>query len=380
MTIKIDEAVLDDVEAMEAADPGQMLRAVASSGAQVRQAVLAAEEAGLARLRGAGLPRAIVVAGMGGSGISGDVLAAVAGTGCRVPVVTLRDYTLPGWVGPMDLLAGVSCSGSTEETLAVVEEAARRGTRLVTVGAPGSPLAALSEQARGIHVPVDAGRRLPRANIWALSVPLLVAAHTLGVIDVPRDVLNRTADLLDEIAQRCRPTSEAFVNPAKELAAAVAGSMPMLWGSSPLAGVAAYRFACQLNENAKYPAVFGTLPEVNHNQVVAFDGALAPIPGADEDLFRDRAKEGIEPRIRLVLLRDTVEHPQVTRRREVSQELAEARGIPVSEVVAEGEHPLERLASLVALTDYASVYAAFVLGVDPSPIASISELKERIAR
>ncbi|KWX09410.1 mannose-6-phosphate isomerase, partial [Carbonactinospora thermoautotrophica] len=113
MTIKIEEAVLDDVEAMQAADAGQMLRAVASSGAQVRQAAIAAEEAGLARLREEGQPRAVVVAGMGGSGISGDVLAAVAGIGCRVPVVTLRDYTLPGWVGPMDLLIGVSCSGST---------------------------------------------------------------------------------------------------------------------------------------------------------------------------------------------------------------------------------------------------------------------------
>ncbi|WP_434582221.1 SIS domain-containing protein [Carbonactinospora thermoautotrophica] len=380
MTIKIEEAVLDDVEAMQAADADQMLRAVASSGAQVRQAAIAAEEAGLARLREEGQPRTVVVAGLGGSGISGDVLAAVAGIGCRVPVVTLRDYTLPGWVGPMDLLIGVSCSGATEETLAVVEEAARRGTRLVTVGAPKSPLAGLSEQARGIHVPVDSGGRLPRANIWALSVPLLVAAHALGLASVPREVLDRTADLLDDIAQRCRPTSEAFVNPAKELALAVAGSVPMLWGSSPLAGVAAYRFACQLNENTKYPAVFGTLPEANHNQIMAFEGALAASSNVDEDLFRDRVGDEIEPRIRLVLLRDTVEHPQVTRRREVSQELAEARGIPVSEVVAEGAHPLERLASLVALTDYASVYAAFVLGVDPSPVASIFELKERIAR
>jgi glucose/mannose-6-phosphate isomerase len=157
----------------------------------------------------------------------------------------------------------------------------------------------------------------------------------------------------------------------------------MLWGSGEVAGAAAYRFACQLNENAKYPAVFGELPEVNHNQVVSFDGpfGVGGRPEESTDFFRDRVEEpGSEPGLRLVLLRDLSEHPQVARRRDSSRELAEERRIPVSEVVAEGEHPLERLASLVALTDYASVYLALALGIDPTPIVPISELKERIAR
>jgi glucose/mannose-6-phosphate isomerase len=378
----MNESVLDDPEALEAADPGEMLRAVASSGAQVREAAHRTRETGLGQLTAEGQPRSIVVTGMGGSGIAGDVLAGLAGTSCRIPIVTVRGYSLPGWVGPVDMVIGVSCSGTTEETMAVVEEAARRGCRLVTVGAAGSALASVSEQQKGLHVPVNAAGRLPRANIWALSVPLLVIGDALGLMSVPDRILAAVADLLDNISSRCRPSSDSFVNPAKLLAAELAGTVPMLWGSSELAGVAAYRFACQLNENSKYPAVYGVLPEANHNQVVVFDGPFGgEASQAPVDFFRDRVEDSEgEARLRLVLLRDSSEHPQVARRREVSRELAEARGIPVTELVAEGEHPLERLASLVALTDFATVYLALILGIDPTPIASISELKERIAQ
>ncbi|MGH3328436.1 MAG: SIS domain-containing protein [Streptomycetales bacterium] len=379
--VAVDDTLLDDPEGLAAADSDDMLRAVASSGAQVRRAATAAQETAVPRLSREDRPRALVVTGMGGSAIAGDVLAAVCGTGCSVLVHTVRGYSLPGWTGPVDLVAAVSCSGRTEETLAVAEEAARRGCPLLTVGAAGSPLAQISEQARGVHVPVEGGGRQPRANIWALAVPLLVAADTLGVVSVPPPVLGTAADLLDSVAERCRPACESYENPAKALALDLAGTLPMVWGSGEVGAVAAYRFACQLNENAKYPAVFGDLPEAHHNQVVTIDGPLAASPaGGAEDFFRDRVDEPVGAAgLRLVLLRDTVEHPRVSRRREVSRELADERGLPVSEVVAEGTHPLERLASLVGTTDFASVYLALALGVDPTPVAPITDLKERIA-
>jgi len=385
-----EDAHLDalDAEALAAADPDDMLRAVASAGAQVRQAATLAGEADLDRLAADGRPRAVVVTGMGGSGISGDVLAAVAGSACPVPVLTSRGYVLPGWVGSLDLVIAVSCSGSTEETLDSLEEAGRRGARVLAVGAADSPLSLAAERHHGVHIPVDAGGRLPRANVWALSVPLLVAADRLGLLACPPDHLERAADLLDDIAARCRPGSDSFVNPAKALALEVAGALPMVWGSSELAGAAAYRFCCQLAENAKHPCQYGVLPEADHNQVVTFDGTWAGASrgddGASSDFFADRAPEGADgspaARLRLVLLRDSEEHPQVARRREVSRELAEQRGIAVSEVSAEGDTRLDRLASLVGLTDFASVYLALALGIDPSPITSISQLKERIAR
>ncbi|WP_307190404.1 bifunctional phosphoglucose/phosphomannose isomerase [Actinomadura hibisca] len=374
----VEADVLDDASAIEAADPGGMLRQVASSAAQIREAVRTAREAGVAALAADGRPRAVVVAGMGGSAISGDVLAAVCGAGCPVPVVTVRGYLLPGWVGAADLVIAVSCSGGTEETLAVAAEAARRGCRLLLVGGADSPLADLAARSRALFVPVRSVGQ-PRATLWGLTVPLIMAARELGLNDVTDEVLEATAARLEDVANRCRPDSEAFVNPAKRVALDLAGDVPMVWGSSPLAGTAAYRFCCQLNENAKYPGVFGELPEANHNQVMAFDGFFAEQRKGDpDDFFRDRADDA-EHGLHLLVLRDTEEHPQARKRREASVELARGRGVAVTEIAAEGDHPLERIATLIALADYVTVYLAIALGVDPTPVSAIQELKARIA-
>jgi glucose/mannose-6-phosphate isomerase len=361
---------LDDAELVEAADPGGMLRQVASSAAQVRSAVRACSEVDLSPVTSPGRPRAIVVAGMGGSGIAGDVLAAICGTGNSMQVVTSHGYQLPGWVGAADLVIAVSCSGSTEETLAVATEAVRRGSNLVGVGAAGSPLEAITTQARAPFVPVvSAG--MPRSTLWGLSIPLIAIAERAGVLDVGEDVYEATAAALEQIAFQCRPTSESFVNPGKSLALDLFGTLPMIWGTSPLSGVAAKRFAAQLNENAKYPGIAGELPEANHNQVVAFDGPFAP--GAT----RLNAESGYP--LRLILLSDPAAHPQVARRQAASAELATDRGIRVSELAMEGEHPLPRFASVVQLIDYATVYLGIASGVDPTPIDIIQELKEQIS-
>jgi glucose/mannose-6-phosphate isomerase len=413
---------LDSVALLEAGDPAGMLRQVASSAAQVRESAQVAREADLGEIIAAGRPRAIVVTGMGGSGIAGEVLAAVAGPGCPVQVTTVHDYRLPGWVGAADLVIAVSCSGATEETLSAAAEAVRRGCRLLGVGSLGSPLAAIAEQARAAFIPVKPVG-MPRSMLWGLSVPLVVVASRLGLFSMPPEAYEAAAAELERAAHQCRPDSDAFVNPAKGLALDLSGTLPMIWGTSPLAGVAASRFANQLHENSKYPAVCGVLPEANHNQVVVFDGPFAReahgaaagleeglvsgrdeglvagrpddlAPGPPDDLLpglngglapglgngRPHEEQGPPVPLRLVLLRDTHEHPQVARRREESANLAAQRGIEVSELIAVGDLPLERLASLVALIDYASVYLAIASGIDPAPIAAIQELKARIAQ
>ena len=392
MTLAAQER-LDNVALLEAADPASMLRQVASSAAQVREAARVAHEADLGEIIAGGRPRAVVVTGMGGSGIAGDVLAAVAGPGCPVQVTTVHDYRLPGWVGAADLVIAVSCSGATEETLSAAGEAVRRGCRLLGLGSLDSPLAAMAEQARAAFIPVRPVG-MPRSMLWGLSVPLVVVGSRLGLFGMPPEAYVAAAVELERVAHLCRPDSEAFVNPAKGLALDLSGTLPMIWGTSPLAGVAASRFANQLHENSKYPAVCGVLPEANHNQVVIFDGPFAPEPhgtappalgtdgAAPPALGNGRAPEAAVPPVplRLVLLRDTHEHPQVARRREESAKLAAQRGIEVSELTAVGDLPLERLASLVQLIDYASVYLAIASGIDPAPIAAIQELKARIAQ
>lgn len=384
---------LDSVPQLEAADPSGMLRHVASAAAQIRRALRATEEAELSPVITAGRPRAIVACGMGGSGLAAEVLKAVCGPGCPVPVVVVHDYHLPGWVGAADLVLAVSSSGAAEETLAVAAEAARRGCPLAAVGAARTPLAMIAEQAHAPYVPIERPG-MDRAGLWGLSVPLLVIADRLGLTEATAADFESTAEILERISHLCRPDSEAFVNPAKTLALDLAGTLPMIWGSSPLAGLAALRFTIQLNEDAKYPAVHGVLPEANHNQVVVFDGPFAPWPATthtvladpvlpapvlDEPGLDEAGETGPPVPLRLVILRDTVEHPQVARRREVSAELAGRRGIEVSELAAEGDRPLHRLASLVQLADYAAVYLGIATGVDPGPVAAIGDLKDRIA-
>ncbi|TQM71387.1 glucose/mannose-6-phosphate isomerase [Actinomadura hallensis] len=389
--MSVDPSRLDDAAAAEAADPGGMLRQVASSGAQVREAQRTAAEAGVAALAEDGRPRAVVVAGVGASALAGDVLAAVCGVGCPVPVSTVRGYRLPGWVGAADLVIAVSSSGETEETLEVAAEAARRGCRLLCVGAADSPLASLAERSRGLFVPVRAVGQ-PRAMLWGLSIPLVVAARTLGLAHVPDAVLESTAAVLEDVAHRCRPSSEPFLNPAKRIALDLAGDVPMVWGSSPPAATAAYRMCSQLNENAGYPGVFGEIPEAVHNQLAAFDGHFArggslPGPGGsssgrtfdEDDFFRDRADDP-EHGLHLVVMRDVEEHPRARRLREAATEMARDRGVAVTEIPAEGEHPLERIAALIALADYVTVYLAIALGVDPTPVPAVQELKTRVSQ
>jgi glucose/mannose-6-phosphate isomerase len=385
VTLAPDELV-DDVALLEQGDRGGMLPAVASGAAQVRESAVFAREAGVPSLADEDRPRSIVVCGMGGSGIAGDVLAAVVGTGSPVPVLTHRGYGLPAWVGAADLVIAVSCSGSTEETLSALEEAVRRGCRLLVVGAAGSPVEALGARGRALFVPVTQGRQ-PRATMWALSTPLVLAAGALRLADVDEAAVEETAVQLEQVATSCRPDADHFVNPAKRLALELSGTLPVVWGSSPLAGTAAYRFACQLNENAKLPGVWGVLPEACHNQVVAFDGPFGGGgPLSEDDFFRDRAEEDevAHLRQRVVLLRDAAvdggEHPQVARRAQVLTELADERGIALSTLPAVGRSSFERLASLIGPTDWASTYLALLEGRDPTPVDAITALKERVAR
>jgi glucose/mannose-6-phosphate isomerase len=351
---------LDTPDVIAAADPGDMLRQVASSAAQVRTALRSCAETDLSRFTPDARPRAIVVAGMGGSGIAGGILRVICGPGSPIQVTTLRSAQLPGWSGAADLVIAVSASGTTPETLAVATEAARRGCTLVAVGAAGSPLHRITEQARGTFIEVvSVGAVLPRQNLWSLTVPLLVIAERLGIASIGADVYEETARRLEDVSHQCRPASESFVNPGKSLALDLAEAFPLIWGTSALSGVAAARFASQLNENAKYPAMAGVLPEATHNQLAILDGPFA----------------GNTPRfpVRVILLAEAGprDHTAIT-------DLAETRGVGVSELAMESEHPLIRLATVVQLADYASVYLGIASGIDPGQARPIRDLSAPI--
>ena len=409
---------LDTPDVIEAADPGDMLRQVASAAAQVRTALRSCLETDLSAFTPDARPRAIVVAGLGGSGLAGEMLGAIAGPSSPVQVVTTQAERLPGWVGAADAVIAVSGSGATPQTLAAATDAARRGCRLVGVGAKGSSLHRIAEQARAPFIPVVAAGRevstansmLPRSMLWGLAIPLLVIAERLGVTRVGPEVYEQAARRLEEVSHQCRPASESFVNPGKSLALDLVGTLPVVWGTSVLSGVAARRFAAQLSDNAKYPAITGLLPEAAHNQIAAFDGPFAPAarpsPGAagatgvtTESLLPQEAAEdlsglpdlsswdldyedtgparGFTP-LRLVLIIDPEQDQRVAAQQRAVTELTAQRGIGLSELAMDGEHPLVRLAGVVQLADYASVYLAIASGIDPSQTAAVTDLQARI--
>lgn len=386
---------LDTPDVIEAADPGDMLRQVASAAAQVRTALRSCAETDLSAFSAEGRPRAIVVAGVGGSALAGEMLNALAGLSTPVQVVVSPAERLPGWVGATDAVIAVSSSGATQETLALAAEAGRRGCRLAGVGAAGSPLHRIAEQARAPFVPVvPAG--LPRSMLWAVAVPLLAIAERLGVTRIGADTYELAASRLEEVSHQCRPASESFVNPGKSLALDLVGALPMVWGTSALSRVAARRFAGQLHENAKYPALWGVLPEAAHTQVAAFDGPFAPrssrlsaqepgpgpddiadLPGWDLD-YEDAEPASGFTALRLILIADPDEDQRVAAQRAAVTELAGQRGVGISELAMDGEHPLVRLAGVIQLTDYASVYLAIASGIDPGQTVAIHDLQARI--
>ncbi|GAA0384493.1 MULTISPECIES: SIS domain-containing protein [Micromonospora] len=380
-----DDRLLDDPKALAERDPGGMLRHTASAGAQVRESAALAAEANLSMLADDGRPRAVVIAGIGTAGRTGDVLATVAGPRCPVPVIAHRSAGVPGWVGAADVVIAVSASGRSPEALGAAEAAHRRGARLVAVGPADSQLQSLAERARAPFIPVP--RRAPaRASLWGLTVPVLLAARALGLVKVNEADLAETAARLDADADRCRPTAESFVNPAKSLALGLAGSIPIVWGSSPLASVAARRFGDTLSANARYPVVTGALGEAGRGRVGLLDGVFGGLAEGERDIFADPEESTPDgTRLRLVLLRDgglnaedDADEPLAVeeRRADAVQTLAERRGVRCDVVTAEGGSALERLASLVAVPDFASIYLALAHGLDPMAVPAITEMKE----
>lgn len=373
--MQFDDILLDDYERLTTEDHRDLLAVTAGAGASLRSALALISADDLDRATADGRPRAILVAGGGGSRAAGDILSAVAGTGSQVPVMTAGGPGLPGWVGPNDIVVALSASGSTSETLDLAREAARRGSRLITVCPRGSDLDELVQATRGaasfpVAIPPISGSWRSRTLMWSLATPLLVVAGELGLVENVGGSIEAAAVALDEIAHECSPARDSVENIAKQWAVDAAVSLPLIWGSGDVGAVAARRFARQLAENAGIPAVAGTLPEAARTQAGLMSGPRAG-QAHEDDIFRDRVDdpEG-SVKLRLVLLRDNPEHPDVESLAQAAANVAHARGVPVTEHRALAGPPLVRLASLIGVCDFASVYAGLALGVDPMDAAN----------
>ena len=351
---------LDDLNALAELDSQDVLGAVERFGDQVREGW----EIGVGT---EGLPNAegidsIVVLGMGGSGVSGDVIASVVEPRLPFPLRTIKTYgPLPEWVGRNTLVFAVSYSGSTEETIAALEEAIGRGARIVTVSS-GGPLAELARKNGLAHVAVPSGLQ-PRASLGYLTMPILGVLVQIGLVPEPRGDIEDAVEMLRELGDLCHRKVPSAENPAKDLARRMFGRVPVIYGGSGPGATAAYRFKCDINEYGKSPAFWHALPEMDHNEIVGWNVL--------SDLTKDRFV--------LILLRTSDDHERVDLRFEITRSLVGDEFAEVVEVPAKGTTAMARLFSLIMLTQLAAIYLGLAYGVDPGPVDVIQRLKAELS-
>ena len=327
----------------------------------------AAHQAASSALSADALPAAddihnIVVMGMGGSGISGDVLAAVSNATLPIPVTVLKQYRTPAFVGPHTLAFAVSYSGGTEETLSMTTGALDAGARVIAV-ASGGALAELVTSRGGLHVACPPGY-MPRAALGALVAPLFVTLFRMGLLPNAHDLLVGAQDQLTRRRNLCATVVLGAANPAREIARKIGRTIPLVYGGGALGAVAAMRWKADVNENAKAPAFWNTHPELDHNEICGF--------GQHGDVTRQI--------LTLIELRHGFEHERLAPRFAGVREQVEECVAQVLEVRSEGEGRLAHLLDLMYLGDWVSCYLALENDVDPGPIPAIATLKDRLAQ
>ncbi|SED72531.1 phospho-glucose isomerase C-terminal SIS domain-containing protein [Streptomyces sp. 3213] len=373
----LDESLLDSPDALAEADRRALLRGAAEAGARVRTAARHAAEAGVHDLKPDGRPRAILIAGPGAAATCvADLLGKLAGASSPVtrlaptgvaPAAGALRWELPGWAGSVDLLLITTPDGSEPGLSLLAEQAYRRGCTVVAVAPSRSPLTEAVDGAHGLFVPMATApyeHDEPLAAsapgvLWALLTPLLALLDRTGLLSAPPEALEKVADRLDQVAERCGPAVVTYSNPAKTLAAELADSLPVIWTEGASAGPAGRRFAAALAELAGRPALVSELPEAlaEHNALLA--GPLAASADPD-DFFRDRVDEAPALHARVVLLRDRPIGGLTAA--PTARDLALSHDTPISELEPEDGGELETLAELIAMTDFAAVYLALASG------------------
>jgi glucose/mannose-6-phosphate isomerase len=338
-------------------DSQGMFAAAAGLPEQVADAAGAAR--GLSGLPDHEYVEQVVVLGMGGSGIAGDLMVAVAGAFVPVPIVVVKSYDIPDFVGPGTLVFALSFSGDTEETVEAAGEAAGAGADMVVVTS-GGELARLAGEWGAPTVPVPGDIPQPRAALGAMAIPPLIVLEEIGLFPGA----TRWVELAVEQLRRRRDTLVAPGNLAQKLARTIGRTIPLVHGAQALGAAAALRWKTQVNENAKSPAFFAVYPELCHNEIAGW--------GQNGDVTRQV--------MTLVNLRHDAEHPQVVRRFEMVAELLREVVADILEVRAEGEGDLAQLLDLILVGDFVSLHLAAQEGIDPGPVPVLTELKERLRR
>jgi len=305
----------------------------------------------------------IVFSGMGGSAIAGDIVKAALGDALRVPMVVNRSYGLPAFAGNRTLFVASSYSGGTEETVSAAEQAVRSGCTVVCVSTGGK----IGELAKAGRLPwyILPPGYPPRAALGFSMGVLLQMFHAFGVWNGSVRIFEDAASFIDGEG-RALADLKRKDNPAVLLARRLAGTFPLIYAAVDSLEPVGLRWKCQFNENAKMHAAFVPLPEMNHNEIVAWK--------------RLPSNRTFYPALTAVLLRTPDEHPRIRLRMETTRDLIlKNRGRAV-DVVGRGSSLFEQMLYLIHLGDVTSLYLAVLNGVDPTEIDNIHYLKDTLGR
>ena len=266
----------------------------------------------------------VVITGLGGSAIGGDLIRMLTSGRSPIPVVVNRDYNLPVFVDEKTLVIVSSYSGNTEETLAAYEDAKGKKAKLLAITTGGElKNRAMTDETPIITIPAGLP---PRAALGFSFFPLFVVFQELGIGIRKQYDVDSAIDILKEIRDELKPEVPEKDNLAKALAKKLYGKIPVIYGTSALTDVLAVRWKGQLNENSKHPAFFNAFPELNHNEIMGFEG--------DKELLKH---------LEIVILRSPYEINRVKKRIDITTNIIKDAVSGVTEIWPRGESVLEQM-------------------------------------
>lgn len=302
----------------------------------------------------------ILIAGMGGSAIGGDVVNALAGDQIQIPLVVSRHYELPTWVDENSLVICSSYSGNTEETLFAFEDAKEKGASILGITTGGKLLSKLQE-GEYPYLVIPSGLQ-PRAAMAFSFVPMLNVLNRLNLID--HSVLDELAGVVSLLSEkRLKYSSQDGDNPTLKLSENIVDKLPVIYGQSTTTGIAAMRWKGQICENAKMLAFHNELPELNHNEIVGWENNPSVIN-----------------QIALIWLKDIQDNERVRYRQTFTGDILKNIAALQETVSVEGKTFTERFLHLIYFGDWVSFWCAVIHGTDPSPVFKIENLKKELAQ
>ena len=302
----------------------------------------------------------VVVAGMGGSAIGGDVISVFEKDNLDVPFVVCRGYSLPNWVNENTLVVCSSYSGNTEETLSALDDAVSKNAQICGITTGGKIADKLKELNKDVVI-IPSGLQ-PRAALAFSFVPMAKCLEKVGVLTLSfGDWMDSAIETI--IQAREIYSKENDKNPVYELAQQIHDRIPVIYADNSTLGVAAIRLKGQICENAKMLAYHNELPEFNHNEIVGWENN----PDIFEKLF-------------VLWLTDANDNPRVKHRQEITQDILNEAGVDQYVLEMTGNLFQERFLHMIHYGDWLSYWCAILHGTDPSPVAKISRLKEELSK